>query len=341
MSRTMLVAIAAVIALSGCTESAQPTQPSIVTSPTDYEYLNNQEPGSHVHDYWGGKQALDILEANGTRTPLNGFGFNIREYEWYPEPDMVIPQGTVEVRVTIDWTSDTEPTHTPPELHYKTAALRNWTFADFIESGKTIVIPTNGTHNDVPHQRLSAWGFSLWYDGDGPLIGWTVKSNQVHVKVEAVRGDTLPAFPAHPDQWDNRSSIDLFSWDAPSSRWMVNGICLNACSSPAEPLDGAIVPFDAAYVEARLTVDTSRNAAHMGDLDLTYHGSDTREWTLLEPDRSEGNVHYYYIQIDGQADGPYSQETQWQFHVANDQESPNFQGYYRIDATVHRYEMPF
>lgn len=349
MSRTLLLAVAALFALSGCTDAPEQTAPAVVTSPTDYDYLSAPTPaGSHVHDYWHGESVLPILEASDSRTPVEGFGRSIREYVWAPATDVVIPQGTAEVHVTIDWTSDTSFTHTPPELHYRTASLRNWTVAGPIVSGQTMVIPSDNLHNDVPHQRLSAWAFSLWYDGDGPGLGWAVKSNQVHVKVEAVRGAELPVYPAHPDQWDNRSSIPIFDWESPMNRLMVaqtaqtgnQGACLNSCTTTADPLDGAIVPFDAAYVEARLTVLNNRTGA-VGDLDLAYHGSDTRAWTVLQPDRTEGNVHYYYIPIDGQADGPYAHETQWQFHVYNDEASPAFNGFYRIEATVYRYAMPF
>jgi hypothetical protein len=117
--------------------------------------------------------------------------------------------------------------------------------------------------------------------------------------------------------------------------------CSNFCYTPATPLDGAVVPFDSAYVIATLTTIQDGNPEYMGALDLLYHGADSREWTRLQHDRVEGDTRYYVIPIQSQADGPYAEATTWEFHVANDEDSRHYAGYYHIGATVYRHDVPF
>jgi hypothetical protein len=70
---------------------------------------------------------------------------------------------------------------------------------------------------------------------------------------------------------------------------------------------------------------------------LGFHGSGTREWTLLRPDRVDGRTHTYTITPEmGRPDGPYATQSLWAFEVFTDADGPNaFAGSYRIQATAH------
>ena len=72
MRLPILVAAALATALlSGCAgedPAADPAAPGpdVVTDPRDYSYLQDAAPGSHVHDYWQGRDTVRVIEARGS-----------------------------------------------------------------------------------------------------------------------------------------------------------------------------------------------------------------------------------------------------------------------------------
>lgn len=320
MGRALLpLLLAAPLLLAGCAEDVAPaaeaTPPTtvVVTDPGDVASLRNQSltMERHVHDYWGGEERLVVMDE---KRPAQTFFVSPNWSVLFDPPaGRLVPQGTARVEITMTWTDSPGDTYSPPALWVRTAADHETALVGTLKKGEPLVVETTLAQADLPHQGLSAWRFE-WRVHPGQVPGLVWFRGEVGIRVEAVRGLDIPAYPPHPDMWGGAEARPLFDDKDAFGVWRGDSRggfeCYGDCPRMHRPVDGALVPFDAALVEVTLTM----GAESRTQLGLSYHAADTREWQRLQPARTEGQKRVYLIEVqEGMGDGPYASQSQWEF----------------------------
>ncbi|MEA3190486.1 MAG: hypothetical protein QOD77_1068 [Thermoplasmata archaeon] len=308
------------VLLAGCaagpsSSSSSTDGPIVVTRPDDYGNSTGDNASKpHLHDYWGGGDRLVVVDADGADPqPGLGGGEDTLIQAWRPDSGHVVPQGTAAVEVTFAWTPEDTDFYAAPTLWVKSAADSAARLVGPIEPGQTVAVPTSNNDNDLPHQLLSAWVVELHASSD-PTLGSLRFKAIVHAKVEAVRGLEIPLYPGHPDRWNGANEVALLD-ETHSMAYLQDpgdGGCDGlSCSRVHVPANGTIVPPEAEVVIATLTVTNG-----VTGIALAYHGAEGRSFQVVEPDATEGNTRTYYIEVANNADGPYAQQSQWEFTTA-------------------------
>lgn len=341
---TLLAALPA-LALAGCAEDPDPApaegeEVGVITDPRDL--LNGTAPGSHIHDYWGGRGQVTVLDESweGSRWSCGGCSTGGMQFaDTRPAEGAIVPQGTrwVNGTFTID---DPDHQYTGLELWVKTAQdveLRRW---GPLESGVPFSIETTQEANDPPHYVLSLWQFAVVaLGGDQVTAGGSMAWS-----VEAVRGLPLVPYPPHPDRWGSATELDLlqdgggtqltYVLEVPEYGTNIN--CNNGCPGLHTLPSGTVVPHDTGRVEVRLRVTEGAPAG----LGLWVHGADTWEFTRVEGAMATPGETLYTIPIEGSmADSPYAPQSLWEFQVWLDQPQPHLQawsGQYSIEVRALR-----
>lgn len=345
----LLLALLVAAALSGCAspprgDGQAADDVPVITDPRDYSYLQNATPGSHIHDYWQGRDRVTVLDATGgsftsscTGCGPDGMLFSTQ----LPKDGVIVPQGARWLNGTIGFTPDGENTWKRLELWVRTAAdneARPW---GNITPGAPFSLETTNEQDDPPHYVLSLWEFSLKAFGDGDDVQ---VSGSLAWSLEAVRGLPLVPYPAHPDRWNGATELDLL--DETTSSMLsyteqdpVSGgqstSCYSGCPGRHRLGDGVVVPFDTATVEVRL----SYGAGVPTGLGVSYHGSDTRSMTKLTGTTESPGVTLYTIKPEpGETDSPYAKQSLWVFQVWFDEPGPlplqAWSGEYTITVTA-------
>lgn len=313
--------------LAGCSGEApgdepQSAQDNVVTDPLDYSYLQNATPGSHVHDYWQGRDRVTVISdeggpfsasCSGTGCNAQGMLFNRR----MPEDGVIVPQGTKWVNGTFTLSPEGENTWIRLELWVRTAADAEAVKWGDIGNGERFAIESTAERNDPPHYVLSLWEFNLRAYGEGDE-GVRVAGTYTW-EVEAVRGLPLVPFPAHPDRWNGATELDLLEetgssmlayTDTTSGGTSYN--CYNGCPATHRLGDGVVVPFETGELQVRITYGPGVPTG----LALTYHGANTRGFSPAQGTMEEPGVTLYTIPVElGMADSPYAKQSLWEFDV--------------------------
>lgn len=343
--RVLVVVSLLVVSLAGCSEEPkplvveEPEEPPVVTDPGDYSYNTTRQ---HIHDYWDDQWELDVFEKTvsmgGVRSTTHA------DHVVRGDTDEVVPQGARWVNVTLDWSLNQPNAHGATELWLQTARTAEPFRVQEVAPGETVHFESDNGHNDLPHQRLSAWRFILRFLSDDN--GFVVTPGELTVNVTAARGLEIPLYPGHPDPWHGADELPLLSFagDVGFSAGPVRAAgedfgsaCLNDCVDLHRPDDGAIVPYNASVVEVVLRETSGSGTAMLPGLE--YHGADTLEWTRLEPDDQSGAERVYRIPVEvGQGDSAYAQQSLWEFQAVVDEPQPDgaFVGSYELEARALR-----
>lgn len=339
----LVLALVAAAALAGCASDPAPSTTSttgqvIITKPGDYagdNATNGDLP--HLHDYWGGQDRIVVMDGWPTEPgPGLGGGSDVPIYNYRPPSGHVVPQGASHVEVTLTWTPAQDDIYTSPQLWVKGAGENQPHLAAAIGSGQTVVVNSTNELNDLPHQLLSGWLFQFRLSQRDDLGMLRFKAN-VTIHVEAVRGLPIPLYPGHPDRWGGNASITLVDVERELAYLQdpgdagCDGI---SCPQVEVPMDGTIVPPDAAFVEAVLTVELGSPQT----VGLSYHGAEGRAFQRLEPSATSGNERTYRIDVGQYGDGPYAKQSQWEFAPFIDGPAPDTAVVetYRLTVTVHK-----
>lgn len=354
MHRTM-VFVALVALLAGCAGPSGGARevtddPTLVTDPSQ----GRMDPsmGPHLHDYWGSAKEKDVVDAVAAVRGVVWGGESIAVAEFRPDSGKLVPQGASEVRVTLSWTdAQTLPPNNygATELWVKRANESLPQRIAEVASGDTVVVPTGNGSNDLPHQLLSAWSFHLVmhakpFPMPGPAVLYNVSyTGDVTLKAVAVRGTyAIPLFPGHPDQWHNRTEIPLltlsgdmmFDGDTASGNWR----CYfgnPGCPFVMVPEDGAIVPIDADHVTVVLERQVSANPTRMG---VKFHSALTREFEAPPAPEETMERREYTIPVGDGGDGPYAQQSQWEFLFYASDPVPDKAVYEQFTLTITAYK---
>lgn len=340
--RALSVAALICLVLAGCIggpADPQSTTPEadVITDPTNTSY--NDSSGFHIHDYWDGQDTKRVIEqTHGTF--LNNLGGEDSRWimRFHPGDGRVVPQGTSELTVTVDWTDD-DPRNSygDMELWVKPAnANEARLVTEELEQGETVEVPIAYREADLPHQLISAWEFQVHLRGSSDPYNFY--TGQVTVEGDAHRGYELRPFPPHPDHWGDETELSLveethslFQFNNPTGGFTGN------FDQRIRPPNGSLVPFETDRVEVTIESD---NDLPVGGLELRYHGADTRNLTLLEPDSRDGSTATYTIPVtDEMADSPYVNASLWLFSVSANHgatDEPVYSGEFTLTATVYK-----
>lgn len=326
--------------LAGCGETPRaddpPTADNVVTDPTDYSYLQNATPGSHIHDYWGGRDRVPVLteESTAYSTCSGGCQDGMSAAWSRPDEGLIVPQGTKWVNGTFHFTPHPDSDFKTLELWVKTAEDAQLRKAMDIEAGVPFALESTRERNDPPHYVLSLWQFEVVAKTGGDV---TIRGDY-RWEVEAVRGLPLEAYPPHPDRWNGAMELQLLAdqgsatlyYETPNSMTCYGGAA-GDCPGPHAPDDGAVVPFDASNVEVRLGGNTQ-------NLAVWFHGANTWEYEKVDG-RAEGTDMVFDIPVELNADSPYAPQSLWEFRVGTDGPVPDAEvwtGVYTITVTAQK-----
>lgn len=330
--------------LSGCTFGPEETDPDtsasdpvLHTSPDDLG--NATDSGrSHIHDYWNGLDRFYVFDETFDLPGCSACGRGAPFFRFEPPAQAFFPQGTRWVNLTVEWSTSDTSYFGDTTLWVETAADLEPQKIGPMASGDTVTIEiTNNTQNDLPHEILSNWAFEVRVGEGVPLLNVWRASGTGRVAAEVARGLPLPVFPPHPDRWNGTNEIELFDQtDAAEPYYYgnpVNGQSGINWLGPHKPDNGTVVPHDMDHVEVVVTYEDDA----LIPFTLAFHGGESRDWTLIEPGDTDGQMARYVITPhQGRPDGPYLQQSNWVFEIFTDEDRPLFVGGYRIKATAHK-----
>lgn len=333
----------AALLLAGCSSGPAPssTTTTSATVVTDPAAAVNASDGSHIHDYWGGRDRLTFIDAThpGGDEPGTGPGFAtgsevvVRSFQ--PDPGNVVPQGTASVEVTLSWTPDSLDSYRDPVLWLKTAGTNATEQVAVLENGVPVTVETGAPDADLPHQLVSAWLFELRMSSPDPMP--LRFKGAVSLKADAIRGLPLPVYPPHPDPWNGSTELPLFAASGSLSYFEDLGDqgCNGAdCPVILRPDLGHIVPADATAVQLDVTWS---NPAFTPQ--LLYHDALSRDFVAARTPSPQGTLYAFDIPVDGKGDSPYAAQSLWEFKLVPQPIGPLRTAWavdYSVDAIVQR-----
>lgn len=336
-STPMVLALLASL-LAGCSGSSSPPSGDddvgVITDPRD---LANRT-GEHVHDYWGGKETVDLVDATqeSTWNTIAGQG-NWRRTFVSPD-EVVVPQGTASINITVDWEDGSQAdNYGAVSVWVKPANTVEPRFVGEIGNGDTVEVRLAYEEADLPHQLLSAWEYIVQYNNSGEAYSAFFLAS-THLVATAHRGLDLQPFPAHPDLWQGRDGFPL----ADDRRAMTNVGYTGSGSLPQviRALDGALVPPDAARVTVRVTLESADPLPQAGAVQVWYHAADSRQWVSLGVVSSVAGTAEWDVAVGpGMGDGPYGNASLWQFRVYTSEDATQpraHAGNVHLEASVHK-----
>lgn len=214
--------------LAGCV--GEPVQTSVAPNATTddrevqaprevsaFRETNATEEGlggeAHAHDYWKGRDRVDLLVADVPIAPLPLLTGGLRSYSaetTLPPPNLVY-EGTSHLEFLVGGASATgyDPYPVPGlRLDYRTAAdgPLDWRDGGALVPGTPTKVEIAPEQTDMPHSVASLWVFRLV--ADGPHVA------NINLTVTAVHGMDVPPWPGHPEFYADRTSRVVFDGDA-------------------------------------------------------------------------------------------------------------------------------
>lgn len=346
--RATVVVLLIAASLAGCAQDAPEnvaTEPAnVVTDPGDYSYVETDGNGWHVHDYWGGQDALTVMDSeHGWHGAC--FGSCPDGFDWgpvRPQTDAVVPQGTAYLHITVTWTDREvhEAGYGDVELMVQSAKDDEPYVVGTIQSGVPFNLTSSNDMNDPPHQRLSLWAFGLNIlprDGQADLEF----DAAIELNVVAHRGLEIPEWPPHPDHWNGADTLNIMAPQTASTlmyeKTDTSRVCYVGCLERHDVDDGMIVPWDTEAVVVTIEYGPGIPAF----LALDYHGAD--QWAMKPaPASTVGDTplqQVFRIPLDLDGDSPYALQSLWEFRVTADGQPTSEQRYsgsYTISAVAER-----
>lgn len=340
------------VLLSGCAgrapaSSSDEPAPDVITDPNDLSYLQNATPGSHAHDYWGGRTEVDVLDLETGGGTIQYAGDHGVMASFQPPEGNIVPQGTGELEAMLDWTISERSGPLPDPLPTKFTRIEVWVktaidgesrFVAVAEKGVPFRFNSTNEQDDPPHYTISLWEFDVvvWNEGGED----TTFSGTFHLVAKAFRTLPLVVFPPHPDQWNGASEIELAQFDMAvmlHTGLVVTYGCFGGCADTTfVPGDGLVVPYDTLEVLVTVTTDTASTPVPFL---LQAHGSESRTLTDIPATRDEVGEQFFRIPVlqgDLYGDSPYASQSLWQFrvHMSTPMDQGAWTGTYHVTAVA-------
>lgn len=220
--------VLAVLLLAGCvseTPSASlapsaTNASSEVAAPREvsaFKETNATEAGlggeAHAHDYWKGRDRVDLFVGDVSLAPLPILTGGFRSYsvETTLPPPALVYEGASHVEFLVGGASATgvDPYPVPAmRVEYRSAAdgPLDWRDGGALATGTPTLVPVAPHETDMPHSVASLWVFRLV--AEGPHV------TNVNLTVTAVRGTDVPPWPGHPEFYAERNTRVVFDGDA-------------------------------------------------------------------------------------------------------------------------------
>jgi hypothetical protein len=321
----------ALLLLAGCSQapaSAPANEaPGVITDPLD---VSSSAAGSHVHDYWQGRDRVTVVDETrdiglvsygGDHGPIGFF---------HPPEGSIVPQGTGVLEATLSWQDGEESllgvgsAYTRVELWAKTAADAMARFMADAVNGQAVRFNITYDDADPPHYTVSLWEFQAMFWNDGG--DQTSFSGTITLQAKAFRTLPLQPFPAHPDLWNGATELLLLEHSG--SVEQIHAVLTYACTRGCLPFvglpNGTVVPHDAREVVVQFTPSPDSTPVPVR---LTFHGADTRSFSNATGQPSGGGQVYSIPLKPGMGDSPYALQSLWEFWFRMD--TPLEQGAWR------------
>lgn len=351
MHRLLLLAVAC-LALAGCASTPAPAEtsqeaPGVITDPRDTAYLANATPGSHVHDYWQGRDSVQVLDETTGGGCFQYAGDQGLMARFQPPDGNIVPQGTGVVEVLVDWQIDedtgpsipgvpgTSTAFTSMELWVKRAPDAEASLVAEVQDGVALRFNSTNQEDDPPHYVLSLWEFQVVAVNEG--ADSTSFCGTFHVQATAFRTLPLEVFPPHPDRWNGSSELPLRAIDVNvqlHTGLVVTYSCFNGCADITfGPDDGLVVPHDANEVLVTVTTDTASTPVPFA---LQVHGADTRAFADVVAETDEPFLQVFRVPADARGDSPYAAQSLWEFrvHMSTPMDQGAWTGSYHVTAVA-------
>ena len=335
------------LVLAGCASpsdgGADASEPTVVTDPRDL--AGGTAPGSHVHDYWQGRDRVTVLEDDAGPYSVRYSGSDNGSIATFQPPDgSIVPQGAGVIEGTLSWTlSDPllpgdESDFTRLELWVRTASDGEAWPVQTVENGVPFRFNVTSEQDDPPHYTLSLWEFKVVAFKDG-ADGVTF-SGTLHLQAEALRTLPLAVFPPHPDPWNGTLEVALGGRDVTvdlHTGLVITYSCYGGCADLTfGPDAGKVVPFDAAAVEVTIATDSLSTPI---PLDLQWHGADSRQLAAATPESESPGLRTYRLPVGPSVgDSPYASQSLWEFrvHLSTPEDQGAWAGTYHVSAKALR-----
>jgi hypothetical protein len=320
----------ALLLVAGCaspgpSDSTQDADLPTITDPRDTAYLANATPGSHVHDYWQGRNEIQVISTSGSlwSACYGACDSGMSAAHERPEEGVIVPQGTKWVNGTFNFTAHAENTATTFELWVKTAEDSRAKLVGPLTPGVPFSIESTQDKNDPPHYVLSLWQVEVVGKSGAEDV---VFRGDYQWEITAIRGLPLVPYPPHPDRWEGRKELNLLEerreallyYETPSSYVCYGGVA--GCPGRHHLPDSVVVPFDTDRVEVRVT-------STVPTFGLRFHGADTWKFQRVQSQMS-GLDQLFVIPVTGAAgDSPYAKQSLWEFWLDLDQPQPNLEAW--------------
>lgn len=281
----------------------------------------------HVHDYWSGRDRVVLLDTD-VEPDFDDVVFRTAVNSWFRKearaggafvtlPDnTTVFEGTGQLLLTASWS---DPRVSSLEVSYRTGSGREFTAFQPLENGKETTIDVTPAMTDMPHMRVSRWGF-IFEPASSPLGS---ALGPFHVKVEIVRVRDVMAFPAHPDHFEGADEKIIH--DAPGESAQVSyakrvpnivtqGEFTEHWITPQE-----IVPMATRSMLAEVLVTKAdANVGSVGEIRFFWTTAGNTNLQRAQPvDGSIEEKRYLFeFPVNPEdPDSPYATESQWQFLV--------------------------
>jgi hypothetical protein len=189
------------ILLAGCISTPPGENVPTITDPSDYSYLDDEEQRSkgHVHDYWGDRDSVTLLEQEVELTSTSRPGVRVGTRVELPEGSLFFP-GTRWVNGTVTWPSQAVP---PPPVMIQYIAADNTNATVRFTAPGSFSIDVSETMNDPPHATDTVWTWTAMVDQPGKVKA------KIVIEIKRTPGP-LPIAPPHPDLWGTDRSLIRF-----------------------------------------------------------------------------------------------------------------------------------
>lgn len=321
----------------------------------------------HTHDYWAGRERVTVLDDVVPYHPQDAGGFNgaiqpvtgPANHLWtgdclsstdnpspstgafrFEDPNQLVWPGTKSIEVTLDWTAQ-DYYGEKMSVIWHPANTRDYKRGLLADKRETVAIPVEAGEADLGHQLYTSWEFAVCTSEKGETISYGRPAvGNVHIKIDLVRGPTVPREPAHPDYWSNGSVLPLINETKVFDGGEAAAWLLSSRGGRADftfiPETGTVVPPGTAELQARLSW-TYDGMLDVPPVSLSYSSSTVAPWQkwMLEkrsvPESVEAGDGFrvYRIALDGSAtDAVYQAISNWAFYW-------NFEGEERQDYALH------
>lgn len=278
----------------------------------------------HLHDYWQGKERMNIMDADVQVDQFDAIAFTF--FNTFrgtpgvggtlfrlPEGSLVF-EGTGKMEIVPSWS---DATVTGAALRYRSPASESFSEPLPLVQGQPLVIDITPEMTDMPHDKESRWIFLLVPAQAGQAI-----VGKVHMRIDIVRVRDIALFPGHPELFHGEHTLTLFEGVASSSSQnFATRIAGFATDNEMESgvRSSKVVPMETLTMTANVTITSSTsNVGEVSNVTFLYKPAGSwrhRAAQVLAADATTGAYQFAWPVEMSETDSPYAKTSQWTFDL--------------------------